>query len=919
MRDNAPDSKISRPTAQSSSQLRIMLPFRLHLSTSCFCLAATIMFCCWSSFAEEQQADATAQPASNGNLLFAFRIDPLLKSRCLACHGKDGSDIQGEFNLASAAGLLRGGESGKPSIVPDKPLESPLYLAVSRTHDDWSAMPPKESDKLSSDEVNFIHDWIAAGAPWPNEARLKVLRRQQDPWAKAGGVTVKTSGGLSRQWTDRKYDPANLWAYQAITHPEPPAETENPIDAFINARIPAGLKSAPPADRVTLIRRLTLDLTGLPPAPGEIDTFLADKEPGVYGRLVQRLLASPHYGEQWSRHWLDVVRYADSAGFANDFERPNAWRYRDYVIRSFNNDKPYDQFVREQIAGDELDAESIENRIAVGFLRMGPWEQTGMAVARLTRQQFLDDITASVGQVFLGHSLQCARCHDHKFDPIPTHDYYSIQAVFANTQFAEMDAAFLPTENTSGFEQHKKYHQMRTAANKQMLAGLSKERETPDDFGRDRLGRKWTILFNWGLDRYRPIAFTVYNGKTRLPKNVTSRQRKPAIDPAAHNTPENTAILTGGDLFSPAQPVQPGVLSATGVMAEIPSSADGRRLALANWIVSSENPLTARVIVNRVWQYHFGRGLVGNSNNFGATGQTPTHPELLDWLASEFMEHGWSIKKLHTWIVSSEAYRRTSTHPNGDKLEELDPAGNSYAVFRPRRLSAEELRDAMLAVSGELNPQAGGIPARPDINLEAALQPRMIMGTFAPSYVPDPQPAQRNRRSIYALKLRGHRDPFMTTFNQPVPDESCELRDTSNVTPQVFTLFNSTESADRALAMATRILQESDSGKEAVGLAFRLAFGREANRKETAAALSHWKAATAEQHKSTPQPRVYPTQVTRRANEENTGEEFSFTETLFEYADYLPDLESHQVDARTRGLADLCLVLLNANEFIYVY
>jgi mono/diheme cytochrome c family protein len=852
-------------------------------------------------------------------LLFAFKIQPLLVTRCLACHGKDATNLEGELDLRTAEGLKKGGESGQPSVTAGTPTESPLYLAVTRQHDDWSAMPPKETDRLSDEDLAYIRDWIAGGAPWPDDNRLATLRSQLDPWSKAGGVTVKTSGGLTEQWTDRQYDPANLWAYQAITRPVPPLLANNPIDAFLDARIPTGLESAPPADRVTLIRRLTLDLTGLPPTPGEIDTFLSDREPGAYGRLVERLLASSHYGEQWGRHWLDVVRYADSAGFANDFERPNAWRFRDYVIRSFNNDKPYDQFVREQIAGDELDGESIENRIAVGFLRMGPWEQTGMAVARLTRQQFLDDVTASVGQVFLGHSLQCARCHDHKFDPIPTRDYYSFQAIFATTQFAEANAAFLPDENTSGFDQHKKYHQMRAEANKQMLAGLSGERETPDDFGRDRLGRKWTILFNWGLDRYRPIALTVYNGTTRLPKNVTSRQHKPSNKPAAQSKLEKTAILTGGDLFSPADLVQPGILSATGVTAEIPTSADGRRLALANWIVSRENPLAARVIVNRVWQYHFGRGLVGNPNNFGATGQKPTHPGLLDWLALEFIEQGWSIKKLHTWIVSSQAYRRASTHPDGETLEELDPAGTSYTTFRPRRLSAEELRDAMLAVSGELNPQRGGIPARPDINLEAALQPRMIMGTFAPSYVPDPQPAQRNRRSIYSLKLRGHRDPFMTTFNQPVPDESCELRDTSNVTPQVFTLFNSAESADRALAMATRILEESDTSRDAVGLAFRLAFGRQANRKETTAALAHWKAATAEQNKLTSQPRVYPTEVTRRANEENTGEEFSFTETLFEYEDYVPDLEPHQVDARTRGLADLCLVLLNANEFIYVY
>ncbi|MDA7680147.1 DUF1549 domain-containing protein, partial [bacterium] len=331
-------------------------------------------------------------------------------------------------------------------------------------------------------------------------------------------MRVKTSGGLSEDWTNRKYDPKNLWAYQPVKRPPAPMDSANAIDAFINVGIPNGLKPAPEADRLTLIRRATFDLTGLPPTPEEIEFFVNDIKPDAYKRLIERLLETHHYGEQWGRHWLDVVRYADSGGFANDFERPNAWRYRDYVIRSFNEDKSYDQFIREQVAGDEIDSNSTENKIAVGFLRMGPWEQTGMSVAAVTRQFFLDDVTDSVGQVFLGHALQCARCHDHKFDPIPTRDYYSMQAVFANTQFAEVNAAFQPGENRDGFEVHKKYHQLRNDENKRMLGGLPKERVTPNDFGRERLGRKWSTLFSWGLDRYRPIAFTVYNGKTRFQK-----------------------------------------------------------------------------------------------------------------------------------------------------------------------------------------------------------------------------------------------------------------------------------------------------------------------------------------------------------------------------------------------------------------
>jgi len=855
------------------------------------------------------------------DLLFARKVLPIFKAKCLACHGEDPKKkLKGDFDMRSRASLLKGGGSEDPSIVPSKPLQSPLYLAVTRKHeDDWEPMPPKENDKLSAEQVAYIKDWIAGGAPWPDAKRITALLKQEDPWVVEGGVQVQTSGGLSEDWTNRKYDPKDLWAYQPVKRPTTSIDSTNPIDVFINARIPNGLKSAPEADRLTLIRRATFDLTGLPPTPEEIESFEKDIKPDAYKRLIERLLKSQHYGEQLGRHWLDVVRYADSGGFANDFERPNAWRYRDYVIRAFNSDKPYDQFIREQIAGDELDAKNVENLIAVGFLRMGPWEQTGMAVAAVTRQFFLDDVTDSVGQVFLGHALQCARCHDHKFDPLPTRDYYSIQAVFANTQFAEVNAAFQSGENTDGFETHKKYHELRNDENKRMLGGLPKERVTPNDFGRERLGRKWSTLFRWGLDRYRPIAFTVYNGKTRFQKNVASRQQKPASDLSTKTTPEKTAILTGGDLFSPADPVEPGALSVVGLKADIPKEVNGRRTALAKWITHKDNPLTARVMVNRIWQYHFGRGLVGNPNNFGATGKKPTHPELLDWLASEFMAKGWSVKQLHRLIMSSETYRRASTHPDVDQLGKLDSEGNSYAVFRPRRLAAEELRDAMLAVTGELNRKPGGIPARPDMNLEAALQPRMIMGTFAPSYVPDTKPDQRNRRSVYALKLRGQRDPFMTTFNQPGPDKSCELRDSSNVTPQVFTLFNSEESADRALAFAARVLKETKGDGEAVSRAFRLAFGRVPNKAEAGDALQLWKETTKEQAKRNPKPRTYPTEVIRLANEENTGQTFTFVEKLFEYQDYQPDLQPHQVDARTRGFADLCLALLNANEFLYVY
>ncbi|MEX2026231.1 MAG: DUF1549 domain-containing protein, partial [Pirellulaceae bacterium] len=330
-----------------------------------------------------------AQPMA-AEIVFAGKVLPLLKARCTACHGDDPTKIEGGFDLTSRDGLLNGGDSGKPAVVPGKASASPLYVAVTRQNADL-VMPPKENDRLSADEVSAIQKWIDGGAPWPNAGRIAELRRSAE-WDAAEGAAVATSGGLSSDWTNRKYKPENLWAYQPLKKPAVPAveglKSANPVDAFIAARLDQlVLEPAPPADRRTLIRRVTFDLIGLPPTPEEIDAFVNDPDADerAFARVVDRLLASPHYGEQWGRHWLDVARYADSAGLANDFERGNAWRYRDYVIRALNDDKPYDQFVREQIAGDEIDSANPEMLVAVGFLRMGPWELTGMEVPKIAR------------------------------------------------------------------------------------------------------------------------------------------------------------------------------------------------------------------------------------------------------------------------------------------------------------------------------------------------------------------------------------------------------------------------------------------------------------------------------------------------------------------------------------------------------
>jgi mono/diheme cytochrome c family protein len=933
---------------------------------------------------------AATPPVTDAERQFVRDVLPVLKDKCFACHGDDPKDVRGALDLRTRDGLLAGGESGESSLSLEQPEESPLLLAVRRESDVWSAMPPKQNDRLSDPQIAALQAWIAAGALWPARDRLAEIQKEAAAWNASAGVQMATSGGLSPDWTDRRYDPANLWAYQPLKSvrdlaPQDPAQ--HPVDAFIDRRLAAlGLPAAPRADRRTLIRRATFDLLGLPPAPEEIDRFLADPAPDdvAWARLLERLLASPHYGEQWGQHWLDVVRYADSSGYANDYERGNAWRYRDYVVRAFNADKPYDEFLREQIAGDET-AEGAgpepgsEQLIAVGFLRMGPWELTSMEVPKVARQRYLDDVTDIVGQTFLGHMLQCARCHDHKFDPVPTRDYYSIQAAFATTQLAERPAPFLPEENATGFEEQKyllqrKEHYERLQAeldaksiaaarewyqqqkkdpapfekllalprpprydalrNQLLKQGIPEDWVPPrfagfgpQDFGLNRVVGKGLERLQWRLDRYEPFALSVYSGLSPDLKNVSAPLRVPGKH-LSDGSLDHTCILTGGDPFASGQPVTPGVLSVLdGLLAKAGSSSRssdppaivGRRLELANWIASPQNPLTPRVMVNRLWLGHFGHGLAGNPNNFGATGKKPTHPELLDYLAAEFIARGWSVKQLHKLIMTSAAYRRSAQHPDPALLQKLDPLQQHCAAFRPRRLQAEELRDAMLLVSGELNPALGGIPVCPEINQEAALQPRQVMGTFAEAWQPSPLPSQRNRRSLYALRLRGLRDPFQEVFNAPAPEISCEARESSTVTPQVFALFNSQATFARALAWANRLAAHGRSESDTIRRAFLESYGRPASDAEVAQGVRHWQQMTARHAQLSIPPARPPREVIREAVEENTGEKFMFTEPLEAAVDFVPDLQPADVSPRIRGLAETCLVLLNSNEFAYVY
>ncbi|QOV88894.1 PSD1 and planctomycete cytochrome C domain-containing protein [Humisphaera borealis] len=922
-----------------------------------------------ATFAARRSTAADAPLAqADAEQLFLAKVWPTMKAKCLACHGDDEKKIKGELDLRTRDAALKGGESGKPSIVAGSPEKSPFYVAVTR-HDPDLLMPPKDNDKLSAEQVEHVRLWIAAGAPWPDPEKVQPVASR---WNEADGIAVATSGGLSADWTNRKYKPEDLWAYKPIARPAVPAVKSaspaglNGIDAFILQKLQskgiAGL--AGPADRLTLIRRATFDLTGLPPAAAEVEAFVNDTAPDAFARLVERLLASPQYGEQQARHWLDVVRYADSAGFSNDFERPNAWRYRDYVVRSMNADKPFDRFVLEQIAGDELDPQDPEMQIAVGYLRMGPWEHTGMTVAAVTRQQFLDDVTHSVGVTFLGQGLRCASCHDHKFDPVPTKDYYRIQAVFGSTQFAERDVPFLPVENVSGFEAQRKVVEQRLAqlnvgkaelkrrADEGLAAflkekGVAKVEDLPQDQRpkKDYLGstagisnldlslrkiyQKSDAYLERELLRFDPLAFSVYSGPANNYTSVKARNPIPGKQQMAKAAVQKVHILTGGSVESPAAEVTPGVLSVVDGSNDtvqpsewntIPTTAEGRRLRFARWVASPKNTLTARVIVNRIWQQHFGHGLVPTPNNFGKMGGKPTHPELLDHLATWFMDNGWSIKKLHRYIMASATYQQSPTPPRvaGVDVQAIDPKNQLLAYFPPRRLSAEEIRDSILAVSGELNPEAGGPGVFPEINWEVAMQPRHIMGSVAPAYIPSATPKERNRRTIYAFRYRTLPDPMLEVFNRPGSEMSCEKRDETTVTPQVFALFNSQFTASRSLAMAANVSKTGDAIEAQMDVAFRRVFGRAPTADERAACLSHYQKMLDHHRKTAPVAAKLPSHVERHMVEELTGEPVVWQEDLGVLKSYQQDLQPTQVSAEVRALAEVCLVLLNSNEFLYV-
>jgi hypothetical protein len=602
------------------------------------------------------------------------------------------------------------------------------------------------------------------------------------------------------------------WAFVARGRPEAPRLTpperepaRNPIDAFVLARLRAeGLRPAPRAAAAVLIRRVSFDLTGLPPTPAEVAAFVADRSPDAYDRLVERLLGSPHYGERWGQHWLDVARFAETDGFEYDTHRREAWRYRDYVVDAFNADKPYDRFILEQLAGDEIAPETDEARIAAGFNRLGPLRRNaGNQEVASSRNEVLTEMTNGVGSVFLGVTLGCARCHDHMFDPIKQSDYYRIEAYFASTHDRDVPK-YTAAEETAW--------KARVAPIDEEITKLKAALKSCTPDAKPAIEKKIEALED-GKPVPLPALFSV------------------AADPGRVSP---IHVLARGDYQHKGARVgmRPlGVLLPDGA-PELAGPVAHPRAELARWIASPENPLTARVVVNRVWHYHFGRGIVATPNDFGRRGARPTHPELLDYLANELVAARWSIKHLHRLILSSATYQQASTGGDPAALAK-DPENTLLGRFTRRRLEAEEIRDAMLAAAGNLNPRQGG----PSVMVP--VDPALLTALYKPAqWAVTADPAEHARRSLYLIRKRNLRLPFMEAFDAPDAQVSCPRRESSTHAPQALELLNGGLANRQAELLAARLRAEAGEDRRAqVDLAYRLVAGRGPEPREEALAL----------------------------------------------------------------------------------
>jgi hypothetical protein len=713
--------------------------------------------------------------------------------------------------------------------------------------------------------------------------------------------------------SERRY-----WAYQKVVKFPPPAVANrawvrNEIDAFILAKLQASkIDPNPATDKVNLIRRVTLDLTGLPPTPEEVQDFLQDSSFKAYERVVDRLLASPHYGERWARHWLDLARYADSEGFKADETRPNIWRYRDYVIDSFNQDKPYDRFVKEQIAGDELYPDDPAAIVATGFNRHWP-DESNMNNPIQRRHEILNDVTDTVGSVFLGLTYGCARCHDHKFDAILQKDYFRLQAFFANTR-NEDNFRLVTGEKRRAYEEKRAAWESQTAEIRKAMDNLlatsraakaanvmpvfppevqavfkmPPEKWTP--FQRQMYYRGRDFFYGTEAEQIKALKGDDKKNYEELEKQLAKFDHlKPADPPIAQTMIDAgravppTHLLARGAWESPEEEVEPGfltILDPTTASIVPPDGVDssGRRSALANWIADSRNPLTARVMVNRIWHYHFGRGIVGTPSDFGVMGDRPTHKELLDYLTASFVESGWSVKKMHRLIVLSNTYQQSSAWR--ETAAQVDPTNKLMWRFERRRLEGEAIRDAMLSVSSQLNTKMGGPGVFPPIP-----SGMIRTGSRYIDWNEEKDTAEANRRSVYIFVKRNLRYPMFDSFDLPDTHESCARR-YSTVTPtQSLALMNSELVLQWAESLASQVMNDSGLSVDTlIDRAYRLVHTRQPKPEERAAIAEFFKSQTANR-KEQAAPAWAP-----------------------------PGTEP----AKALALVDLCHTLLNSNEFLHI-
>jgi hypothetical protein len=659
---------------------------------------------------------------------------------------------------------------------------------------------------------------------------------------------------------------AKYWAFQKVVRPAVPSThnpwVRNPIDAFIlDGLAQKHLAPSTPLDRNRLIRRVTLDLTGLPPTPADVDAFLKDKSPAAYEKVVDRLLASPAYGERWAAKWLDVVRYADTNGFELDLERPNAWRYRDYVIHSFQTDKPYDRFIREQIAGDEISPGDHEALVATGYLRAGSEHLvSGNIDPEESRQEVLTEIATNVGQTFLGMTINCARCHNHKFDPILQRDFYALQSIFAGANGKDVEIA--SADEKAAWQAAQRAYKERVSPIDAALKALAKpyddqlreERKRQLDpklrevldIPKDKRTAEQKRLASDAEAQIKPSWDEIVDVMPPAVKAERARLRQrlheveaTAPDPLAAaysfvNTGKEAPqsyILRLGDPHNRLTPVDPSVPFVLQAGYRIPTASTGRRTAFANWLASPENPLTARVMVNRIWQFRIGDGMVRTPNDFGTMGDKPESHALLDWLAAEFVSGKWSVKAIDRLIVTSAAYRQSSA-PDAAK-EKIDSQNRLLWRMNRKRFDAEMIRDAALSVAGTLNPKIGGRPVR--IPIEPEVYDLIFTESERDGLWPvNPDKNVQNRRGIYLLNKRSVRLPLLTAFDQPDTITSCPVRPVSTHALQALTLFNSGFMQEVSQSFAARLEKSCAANHTCqIDKAWQLALGRRPRPQET--------------------------------------------------------------------------------------